>query len=113
MRLPKTVPKLEPVDSSNVKAVGYDPRRQYLYVQFNPDDDNQHGAVYRYAGVMELVYHRFMSAPSKGQFMWKNIKDKYQYEKWSGFGWKKERTLRRRTAQKKRIKQRIRKSRRR
>lgn len=105
--LPKTVPDFVSVKSSNVKAIGYDRKRSILYVKFLPSDENRDGDVYKYLNVKERVYKNFLDAPSKGIFMHANIKGKYNYFKWSGFGWKKETTLQRRSIQKKRIKKRI------
>lgn len=104
MRFPKTVPELIAVKSSNVKAIGYDPRTSYLYIQFLPESKAQRGDLYRYKGVNEDVFRRFERAPSKGVFVWSNVRDKYSYSKWTGFGWRKENALKRMAEQKRRRK---------
>lgn len=101
MKLPATVPALVSVESSNVQAIGYDPKRKYLYIQFLPSENTKWGEVYRYFNVPEQIYNRFLKAPSKGIFVWANIRDKYSYAKWTGFGWRKQSALQRMSAQKK------------
>lgn len=104
-RLPTTVPELVPVkDSSNVRAIGYDPDNRYLYVQFHPESEAERPPTYRYSGVQEQIYFRFIGAPSKGMFVWANIRGKYNYAKWTGFGWRKGPALQRMAVQKKRRK---------
>ena len=51
----------QPVRSSNVRAVGYDPPTQRLEVEFHSGD------VYRYEGVTQQQHAQFMGAPSKGK----------------------------------------------
>ena len=103
--LPSTVPELSPVkDSSNVRAIGYDPEKRYLYIQFHPEDEAERPPTYRYDGVPEQVYRRFLGAPSKGMFVWGSIKGRYPYAKWTGFGWRKAPALQRMSAQKARRK---------
>lgn len=104
MRFPGTVPELTAVKSSNVKAIGYSPGTDYLYIQFIPEGKSQHGPLYRYKDVQESVYRRLENAPSKGVFVWTNIRDKYKYSKWTGFGWRKENALKRMSEQKRRRK---------
>lgn len=104
-RLPNIVPDLIPIDdSSNVRAIGYDSENKYLYVQFHPGSESERSPIYRYISVPENVYSRFIEAPSKGMFVWANIRDKYNYAKWTGFGWRKGPALQRMSAQKKRRK---------
>jgi hypothetical protein len=105
MKLPATVPTLVSVESSNVEAVGYDSKKGYLYIQFLPSEKGQRSTVYRYSNVQEQIYNRFLRAPSKGMFVWANIRDKYPYAKWTGFGWRKETALKRMASQKKSRKQ--------
>lgn len=103
--LPATVPNLTPIkDSSNVHAIGYDEKQEYLYIQFNPESETDRPPTYRYTGVPVQIYNRFMGAPSKGMYVWASIRDKYPYAKWTGFGWKKAPALQRRSAQKARRK---------
>ena len=65
----------EPVVSSSLRSVGYDPDRQVLEIEF------QNGSVYQYSGVQELVYVNLMHASSKGQYFDANIRDVYQYSR--------------------------------
>jgi len=39
------------------------------------------GAIYRYYGVDVDVWDEFLGASSKGQFIWQNIRDNYDYER--------------------------------
>lgn len=65
----KPLPRLprQPVRSSNVKDVGYDPATQTLEVGFKS------GASYRYAGVSPARYNELLNARSKGTFLRETI----------------------------------------
>ena len=52
----------QPVTSSNLAEVGYDPELETLEVQF------RHGGVYQYFNVPAFMYERLMSADSLGSF---------------------------------------------
>lgn len=67
--------KLVEVVSSNVKAVCYDEVAKTLDVTYLS------GAVYRYAGVEQETYDALLAADSKGSFIGRNIKGKYEYSK--------------------------------
>lgn len=69
---------LEPIDSSNLSAVGYHPEKAILAVQFKS------GAVYHYASVPLAVVTDFYTALSKGQYYALHIKGKYQGQKMTG-----------------------------
>lgn len=58
-----------PVSSSNVAAIAYDSREKLLYVQFHS------GSVYVYYDVPPQVYLSFVNAPSKGQFVWRVLRN--------------------------------------
>lgn len=68
-------PVLTPVRSSNVKAVGYDPDNQMLYIEYLDKDKfghvnkNMPGVLYRYFDVAKNVFNRLMAATSKGEFV--------------------------------------------
>lgn len=62
-----------PVFSSNVASIGYDPASQTLEVEFN------NGSVYQYYNVPEGIFDQFQAAPSKGQFLAYQIKDRFPY----------------------------------
>ncbi len=68
-----SIPILTPVSSSNVSAVGYDGATQRLFVRFN------NGSVYSYEGVSEATHQAFLTASSKGQFVWQHLRDQYPY----------------------------------
>jgi hypothetical protein len=63
--------KREFVASSNIKSVGYDPRRQRLEVEFVG------GKVYEYEGVPLEQYQALMDAGSVGGYFSSNIKNDY------------------------------------
>jgi KTSC domain-containing protein len=65
----------QPVYSSNVTSIGYDPQSQTLEVEF------QNGAVYQYYNVPSALYGAFIEAPSKGQFLHANIRNQYPYSR--------------------------------
>jgi len=62
---------MQPVSSSNIRAVDYDARTSTLTVEFHG------GRVYRYSGVPAGVYHGLMSAASHGSYFSDFIKDRY------------------------------------
>ncbi len=62
-----------PVESSNIKSIGYDNDRQTLELEFN------NGAVYQYFNVAEDIYQSIASSASIGAYFAKNIKGKYAY----------------------------------
>ena len=61
----------QPVTSSNLAEVGYDPELETLEVQF------RHGSVYQYFNVPAFMYERLMSADSLGRFFNAEIKGHY------------------------------------
>ncbi len=52
----------QPVTSSNLRSVGYDPDSQALEIEF------QTGRVWRYSTVPRSVYSALMAADSKGSY---------------------------------------------
>lgn len=67
--------ELIPVEgSSNIEAIGYDPRSQTLVVQFK-------GSLYNYLEVPARVWDSFRIADSKGKFHAQFIRRTYKYEK--------------------------------
>jgi len=64
-----------PVRSSNIASIGYDVEEGILQVEFLD------GSVYNYYEVPEEVHDGFMVAPSKGRFLWREIRDMYEYER--------------------------------
>lgn len=67
------MPKMVPVSSSNLAAVGYE--GSTLYIQFHT------GGFYRYFDVPPSVYEGLMKAPSHGRFFLAHIKNVYKYQK--------------------------------
>lgn len=61
------------VVSSNIVSVGYDSPSETLEVEF------QNGPVYQYYNVPQSIYEAFMAAPSKGQFLAYQIRDRFPY----------------------------------
>lgn len=69
------IPDMKPVESSNLKAVGYDPDARSLHVQFKS------GGHYAYANVPPEAHQAFMNADSKGEHFQQNILKKYDTAK--------------------------------
>lgn len=66
---------LTPVESSNLKAIGYDPDLRRLTVQFNS------GATHHYIGVDPHTHAALMAAPSKGQYFHRWIRNEHRSER--------------------------------
>ena len=60
----------EPVVSSTVLSIGYEPTSSTLEVEFK-------NGVYQYYNVPEPIYQQLMAADSKGQFLHVYIKPAY------------------------------------
>jgi hypothetical protein len=60
------------VQSSNIRAVGHDPRSNTLEVEFHD------GGIYQYAGVPANEYAALVSSQSVGSHFHKHIKDNYK-----------------------------------
>lgn len=65
--------KMTPVESSNIKAVGY--IEGMLLVEFSS------GGFYRYDGVPVRTHDALLSSRSKGSFLAEHIKKRFAYEK--------------------------------
>lgn len=61
----------QPVTSSNLAEVGYDPELETLEVLF------KHGGVYKYFNVPAFMHERLMAADSLGRFFNAEIKGRY------------------------------------
>lgn len=61
---------MEPVESSNIKAIGYDPDSQTLHVEFKS------GGKYEYSDVSAEEHQKFIGAPSVGSHFAKHIRAK-------------------------------------
>jgi hypothetical protein len=75
-----------PVESSNVKAIGYKPSKARLRVQF------LNGGDYEYAGVSPETYENLLDADSKGSAFWDLVRENNSYRRIDG-GAKKEGSL--------------------
>jgi hypothetical protein len=64
-----------PVESSNLVAVGYDPLRPTMHVQFWDE------SVYGYYGVPPSVHEGLMTAWSKGTYLHRMVRGVYQYQR--------------------------------
>lgn len=67
--------KLEPVTSSNVSAIGYDPDAKALHVQYKS------GATYIYSGVPQASYDALKGASSVGTHLHAHIKGRFSHSK--------------------------------
>lgn len=59
------------VNSSKIRGVGYDPKRQTLEIEFSD------GKVNAYAGVSPEIHRRLMAAPSPVSFFEDTIAEDY------------------------------------
>lgn len=75
------------VKSSNIWSYGYDAqignKTADLYVQFKGKTGGP-GDIYLYFDVPLQIWRKFISAPSKGHFFWKYIRNNYRYRKLTG-----------------------------
>lgn len=63
------------VESSNLNSVGYDDETNILEIEFK---DN---SIYQYSNVPEYIYNELLTADSKGSYLHKNIKGKFNYQR--------------------------------
>ena len=63
----------EPVISSNISSVGYDPSSETLEIEFT------NGSVYEYCGVPYEEYLELMDAGSIGEYFHQHIRNSYPY----------------------------------
>lgn len=63
--------KMESVNSSNIKEIGYNAKNKVMLVKFHT------GAMYSYSMVTAKTYNEFKNAQSVGKYFATNIKDKY------------------------------------
>ena len=68
-------PDRQPVTSTSIASIGYDPQRRMLDVEF------QSGATYRYLKVPPDAASRFMEAESKGRFFSRHIRGKFAFHR--------------------------------
>lgn len=65
----------QPVSSSNIASIGYDPDAQILEVEFT------NGSLYQYLNVPEHHHAGIMAAPSHGTYLNTHIKGTFPYQK--------------------------------
>jgi hypothetical protein len=65
----------DPVASSNVASIGYDPDSETLEIEFS------NGSIYQYFNVPSGLNEQLMVAPSKGQFLNAYIRNAYPYSR--------------------------------
>lgn len=68
-------PKLIPVESSNIAALGYDEKKEEAYVKF------LNGAVYAYSDVSPEQFEKLKSAESIGSYLAKVFKNQHPARK--------------------------------
>ena len=61
----------QPVSSSTIASVGYDPGSETLEIEF------LNTRIYQYYNVPQFMHERLMEAPSAGQFFNAEIKNAY------------------------------------
>lgn len=64
-----------PVSSSNIHSIGYDPHSETLEVAFI------NGTVYQYFNVPQQLFDTLMREPSKGRFLNSYIKNAYPFSR--------------------------------
>jgi hypothetical protein len=64
-----------PVESSNLKSVGFDEKARVLEIEFH------HGGLYRYHDVPQETHAALMKAESKGKYFQAHIRNKFRFEK--------------------------------
>ena len=65
----------QPVTSSNIRGIGYDPKSQTLEIEF-------HGSgIYQYFKVPQNVYDALMTASSHGSYFARHIRKQYSWKK--------------------------------
>lgn len=65
----------QPVNSSNLYSVGYEPEMSVLEIEFRG------GRIYQYSNVPAQVYKGLMNAGSHGQYFHQRIKEVYPYRR--------------------------------
>lgn len=65
----------QPVKSSQIRSVGYNPELKVLDVEFG------NGYVYQYSGVSQELFDQLMAAESIGKFFLQNIRPIFECHK--------------------------------
>lgn len=80
------VKKLARVKSSNVWSYAFQPKDEKsgdMLMQFKRKDGGP-GDIYIYYNVPNKIWQRFVAAPSKGAFFWRNVRNIFTYAKLTG-----------------------------
>ncbi len=64
-----------PVTSSFIHAIGYDPKRKTITVEFKRGNGNY--SIYQYRGVAVQTFARWLKAKSKGAYFHRNIRNRF------------------------------------
>lgn len=78
---------MNPVVSSQISHVGFDPATNTLRIQFANRKDGSPGSIYDYENVTPEPHQQFIGADSVGSFFHRHIKphaDKFPYKKLGG-----------------------------
>jgi hypothetical protein len=78
-----TIVRLQPVESSQIAAIGYHPETQTLAIQFK-NWKGEAAGLYHYQNVSQADFDAFAAAESKGRHFGQHIKpfrDKYPYDR--------------------------------
>jgi hypothetical protein len=70
--------QLEPVESSNLAAIGYNPQKKIVAVKFKS------GSIYHHAGFPMEAALAFYQADSRGRYYSQNIKGKFPGQRMTG-----------------------------
>ena len=71
----RIIMEMQYVESSNLRAIGYDPDVAILAIEFND------GSAYEYYDVPQYEFDGLASAESKGKYAYANIYKRYRQQK--------------------------------
>lgn len=69
------LPPMVKMESSNIDAIGHDPKEKVLFVRF------KNGGMYSYADVPEATYHAMLGAKSAGKFHSEHVMGMFKHSK--------------------------------
>ena len=70
----QTAIPMQPVKSSQIKAIGHCPETNTLAVRFHGRDETEEGSLYHYANVSAVQFDEFLKAESIGIHFGKHFK---------------------------------------
>jgi|LauGreDrversion4_2_1035121.scaffolds.fasta_scaffold1845374_1 hypothetical protein len=70
------------VESSNIQAIGYDPKNGVMEVEFGRDTypGYQYNRLYHYFNVPSEVHQGLMDAPSHGEYLYEFVAYEFTYK---------------------------------